>query len=201
MPAQRHFPAFLHLDGRKVLLVGGGTVATSKLAALLGAGARVTVVAPVVSDAIGRTDVEVMRRRFEARDLEDAWFVVAAATPAVNHEVAEAAEARHIFVNAVDDPANASAYLGGVVRKGGVTVAISTDGEAPALAGLLREALEAVLPDDLGTWLGVARTVRRDWLAQGVPMDARRPLLLRALNRIYDEPRASVKLDAQEVAP
>lgn len=200
MSIPRHFPAFLHLDGRKVLLVGGGTVATSKLGALLGAGARVTVVAPVVSDAIGCAPVEVIRRRFEAQDLDDAWFVVAAATPVVNREVAEAAEARRLFVNAVDDPANATAYLGGVVRKGGVTVAISTDGEAPALAGLLREALEVVLPDDLATWLDVARTVRRDWLAQGVPMDARRPLLLRALNGLYAERRASVTLDAQ-VAP
>ena len=60
--------------------------------------------------------------------------------------MAAAADARQVFVNAVDDPANASAYLGGVVRRGGVTLAISTDGHAPALAGLLREGLDALLP-------------------------------------------------------
>jgi siroheme synthase-like protein len=103
----------------------------------------------------------------------------------VNRQVADAAESRHVFVNAVDDLASASAYLGGVVRKAGVTLAISTDGSAPALAGLLREGLEAVLPDDLEQWHDVARQARQDWKLAGVPMEARRPLLLDAINRLY----------------
>ena len=64
-------------------------------------------------------------------------------------EVADAAEGRRVFVNAVDDPANASAFLSGVVRRDGVTLAISTSGAAPALTALLREGLDAVLPQDL----------------------------------------------------
>jgi siroheme synthase (precorrin-2 oxidase/ferrochelatase) len=91
-------------------------------------------------------------------------------------------------VNAVDDPANATAFLSGVVRRDGVTVAISTRGHAPALAGLLREALDAVLPSSLGEWMRVAREARTGWRRDGVPMEARRPLLLRALNRIYGNP-------------
>ncbi len=75
--------------------------------------------------------------------------MVAAAPPDVNREVAAAAHPRGLFVNAVDDMENASAYMGAIVRRAGVTMAISTDGEAPALAGLMREALEALLPDDL----------------------------------------------------
>ena len=67
----------------------------------------------------------------------------AAAPSDVNGQVLTAAEARRVFVNAVDDPPNATAYAGGVVRRSGVTVAISTDGRAPALAGLLREALDS----------------------------------------------------------
>jgi uroporphyrin-III C-methyltransferase/precorrin-2 dehydrogenase/sirohydrochlorin ferrochelatase len=66
-----------------------------------------------------------------------------------------------------------------------VTVAISTDGRAPGLAGLLREAIDAVLPQEIGEWLAVARRERDHWRRDGVPMSARRPLLLRALNRIY----------------
>ena len=81
--------------------------------------------------------------------------MVAAAPPEVNREVAAAAHARGIFVNAVDDVESASAYAGAVVRRAGVTIAISTDGEAPALAGLVREALEALLPDDLDRWMAV----------------------------------------------
>jgi uroporphyrin-III C-methyltransferase / precorrin-2 dehydrogenase / sirohydrochlorin ferrochelatase len=71
------------------------------------------------------------------------------------------------------------------VRRDDVTVAISTGGTAPALAGLLREALDAVLPRDLGRWLVTARETRMEWLRRRVPMTDRRPLLLRALNQLY----------------
>ena len=62
-------------------------------------------------------------------------------------------------------------YLGGVVRRGGVTIGISTDGAAPALAGLLREAIDAVLPADLETWSLRARELRPSWRARQVPME------------------------------
>lgn len=188
------FPVFLKLAGRRVLVVGGGPVASSKLAALVGAGALVHIVAPEVVPEIVALGVPISRREFVPADLEDAWFVVAAATPEVNRQVADAAETRRVFVNAVDDLASASAYLGGVVRKGGVTLAISTDGRAPALAGLLREGLEAVLPDDLEVWHATAQAVRRDWLRDGVPMEARRPLLLQAINRLYEPVRDAGEL-------
>lgn len=179
------FPAFLRLNGRDVLVVGGGLVAASKLAALTAAGARVTVVAPEVCDEIAGADVRIARRAFEESDLDGVWFVVAAATRDVNARVARAAEARQLFVNAVDDPPNASAYLGGVVRRSGVTVAISTDGQAPALAGLLREGFDALLPDDLEQWMEAARSIRRTWKASGTPMHARRPQLLDKLVELY----------------
>jgi uroporphyrin-III C-methyltransferase/precorrin-2 dehydrogenase/sirohydrochlorin ferrochelatase len=67
-----------------------------------------------------------------------------------------------------------------------VTLAISTSGEAPALAGLIREGLDALLPADLETWMDEARAIRPRWLADGVPMTERRPLLLRALNELYE---------------
>ena len=111
--------------------------------------------------------------------------MVAAAPRDVNKQVLAAAEARRVFVNAVDDPEHATAYLGGVVRRDGVTVAISTDGRAPALAGLLREALDAWLPGDLDEWMSAADEARRAWKAQGVPMEQRRPQLLETLNRLY----------------
>lgn len=186
------FPAFLKLSGRHVLVVGGGPVAASKLGALLAAGANVTVVAPDVVEAIVSQPVCIERRPFEPADLDDVWFVVAAAPPEVNRAVAVAAEARRLFVNAVDDPAHATAYLGGVVRKNGVTLAISTDGRAPALAGLLREGLEAVLPGDLDRWLEQSDVLRREWRREGVSMEQRRPRLLEAINRLYEEREVSL---------
>jgi uroporphyrin-III C-methyltransferase/precorrin-2 dehydrogenase/sirohydrochlorin ferrochelatase len=179
------FPVFLKLAGRRVLVVGGGLVAAGKLRALVEAEASVTVVAPDVVDAIREAPVEILRREFRPEDLDGTWYVVAAAPPDVNRAVSAAAHARGIFVNAVDDLENASAYAGAVLHRSGVTIALSTDGEAPALAGLLREALEAVLPDDLDKWMACARDIRRRWLAEGVPMAERRPQLLDALQQLY----------------
>jgi uroporphyrin-III C-methyltransferase/precorrin-2 dehydrogenase/sirohydrochlorin ferrochelatase len=187
------FPVFLKLRGRRVLLVGGGTVASGKLRPLIDAGADVTVVAPQIADAIRTSGVTFEVRPFEPADLDGAWFVVAAATRDVNRHVAEAAEARRIFVNAVDDVENASVYAGAILRRAGVTVAISTDGHAPALAGLIREALETLLPTELDAWMHCAREARSRWLAAGVPMADRRPLLLNALLELYDSRVAGIQ--------
>lgn len=182
-------PLFVTLRGRRVVLVGAGPIGASKLRPLLTAGAVVTVVAPEIHPDVESAGVEMVRREFRPEDLDGAWFVVAAAPPEVNRAVAAAGEARRLFVNAVDDPPNATAYLSGVVRRAGVTVAISTEGEAPAMAGLLREALDALLPAELDQWMAVAREIRPGWRRDQVPMEARRPLLLQALNQIYEARR------------
>ena len=181
----RPYPVFLRLEGRSVVVVGGGRVAAGKLPPLLEAGAVVTVVAPAIGEALRRPGVTLVPRGFEPADLDGAFFVVAAAPPKVNRAVSAAAEKRRLFVNAVDDVESASAYLGGVLRRGAVTIAVSTGGRAPALAGLLREALEAVLPDDLEAWISLAERVRGEWKEGGVPIAERRPLLLRALQDLY----------------
>jgi siroheme synthase (precorrin-2 oxidase/ferrochelatase) len=167
-------PLFLKLQGRRVLLVvgeaGRGAVADAKRDLLVRAGADVR---------------EVDGDAFSEADLNGAWLVVAAASPQVNARIAAAAERRRIFVNAVDDPPNASAYLGGVIRRAGVTVAISTGGDAPALAGLLREGVDALLPADLDRWTARAAEIRAEWKARQTPMAERRPALLTALNELY----------------
>jgi siroheme synthase-like protein len=180
------YAAFLRLNGRRIVLVGGGRVAAGKLQGLLAEGAQVTVVAPEIRPELEQPGVVLKRRGFEDADLDEAWYVVAAAPSEVNRQVLAAAERRHVFVNAVDDPPNATAYAGGVVRRDGVTIAISTDGRAPALAGLLREALDAWLPGDLDEWMSAADQARRTWKRDAVPMEQRRPMLLETLNRLYE---------------
>ena len=179
------FPAFLRLTGKRVLVVGAGPVAASKLKALVDAEADITVVSPIVHPDIEAQAVTIHRRPFEVSDLDGVWYVVAAAPPEVNRAVSAAAAGRRLFVNAVDDPPNASVYLGAIVKREDVIIAISTSGRAPALAGLLREGLDRLLPADLDAWLRVADDERVRWKAEGIPMEARRPELLRALNAIY----------------
>jgi len=178
-------PVFLRFDHRRVVVVGGGAVAASKIPALLSAGADVTVIAPEISGSIDRSRVTAITGEFQPSDLDGAWFVTAAATPEVNRAVREAADARGVFVNAVDDPDNATAYLGGTIARGGVTVAFSTAGQAPALAGLLREAFDELVPADIATWVERASMLSRDQRAHGTPIQIRRPQLLDALNRLY----------------
>jgi siroheme synthase-like protein len=197
-------PLFLDVAGRDVLLVGGGGVAAAKLRQLLAAGAHVRIVAPETcgelealaghpgAAAADGSSAQITRRQFAPADLEGAWLVVAAGTPDVNRQVADAADARHVFVNAVDDPANASAFMGGVVRRDDVTIAVSTSGDAPALTALVREALDATLPRDIGRWVAAARDQRSIWRRDAVPIEQRKPRLLRELNRLYDTPEPNV---------
>ncbi len=127
-------------------------------------------------------------RPFDAqRDLEGIQFVVAAATSEANAEVTTAAHARGLFVLAVDQPQIGSAQSPAVLRRGGITIAISTDGAAPALAGLLRQALEALLPADTDAdhWIDLARRARESWKATSIPHALRRPLLVEALVALY----------------
>src|SRR5262245_36909805 len=112
------YPAFLDFVGRRVLVVGAGTVASAKIPRLVEAGARVVVVAPDIAPSIEHLPIEILRRAFEPGDLDGCWFAVSAAPPAVNAVVAREGERRGIFVNAVDDPRHASAFAGSGFRRG-----------------------------------------------------------------------------------
>jgi siroheme synthase-like protein len=193
---QQLLPLFLKLEGRRVVVVGAGSVGASKALAFLGCGAAVTVVAPTIDVSLREPGVTLVERGFRPADLDGAWLAVAAAPPEVNRAVARAAEKRRLFVNVVDDLELASAYLGGVTRRGGVTVAVSTEGVAPALAGLIREALDALIPEDVARWVEVSGRERAHWRAAGLPHASRRPLLLAALNRLYEPASLRGAVDA-----
>ena len=164
-------PLFLDVAGKRVLVVGGGVVAARKAAELVAARANVSMVAlEVAAEIVDAVSVEL--RAFEERDVEGAWLVIAATDdPAVQRSVAEACEKARVFCVAVDDPPNASAYGGAIVRRGPVTIAISTSGEAPAVARLLRELIEQVLPDE--GFVEAARALREKWRADKTPMSSR----------------------------
>ncbi len=189
--ARTLFPAFLDLVGRRVLVVGGGAVAASKIPRLLEAGAHVVVVSPEVVAAIEIEAVELHRREYQTADLDDAWYVVSAAPSDVNARVVQDASTRGVFVNAVDDPGHATAFAGSSFKRGPVTVALSTGGDAPALARVLREALERLIGRDVEDWTALTRQLRADWRRDGVPMDERRDALLAALAQLHEEASAS----------
>ena len=179
------YPLFLNLHGKRVLVVGGGPIAHEKSLALREAGAVIRVVAPEVRPELAAIADEVLLREFHVDDVDDAWFVLSAAPPAVNRAVRAAADARSRFTIAVDDVASCSAIGAARLRREGLTVAISSDGRAPALVGLLRAAIDALIPSDWSAWMETADHARASWKSRGVAFDKRRPLLLQALNALY----------------
>ena len=169
-------PLFLDLSGKDVLVVGAGVVATRKVADLVAVRANVRVVAPRVTDELKASSaagsITLEERGFEEHDVDGAWLVFASTDDGtVQTRVAAACEKARVFCVAVDDPPNASAYGGAIVRRGPVTIAISTSGEAPALARLLREVLEQALPDE--GFVDAARALRERWKADKTPMASR----------------------------
>ncbi len=177
------YPLFLKLAGRRVLVVGAGAVAERKIASLLLARADVVVVAPAATAEVRRWAQEGAiawhERPFEADDARGAWLIVAATSDAgVQQRASAAADARKVFVLAVDDVANATAYSGAIVRKAPFTVAISSSGEAPALTRLLREIIEQILPGD--DWVEDAKRLRAAWVKDETPPSERFGLLVRA---------------------
>jgi uroporphyrin-III C-methyltransferase / precorrin-2 dehydrogenase / sirohydrochlorin ferrochelatase len=184
MPEAALYPVFLKLAGRIVLVVGAGPVAERKIESLVVAAADVRVVAPAATDrvqALARDGaVGWAPRPFRESDLDGVWLAVAATSdPDVQQAVAASARARRIFVVAVDDPANASAYSGAVLHRPPLLVAISSSGETPALTRLLREVIEHALPSE--EWIARARVLRRKWRAEKAPMGGRFAELLREL--------------------
>ena len=141
------YPVSLVVAGRPCLVVGGGAVAARKAGALLAAGARVRLVARRVGPEVrALAGVAWEERDFDPADVAGARLVIAATGDgAVNAAVLAAGEAAGVWVNAADDPAHCSFTLPAVARRGAVTVAVSTGGHSPALAGWLARLVAAQL--------------------------------------------------------
>ena len=157
-----YFPAFLKLDDKPCLLVGGGAVAARKAAALLAAGATLTIVSPEVVPAIDEMlavskRVRLISRRFEASDVVGNWLVVSATGDAlVEQEVATASEAHRVFCNAVDKRQNCSFITPAIVDRSPLLVAVSSGGHAPVLARKIRARIESMLPATTGELASLA---------------------------------------------
>jgi siroheme synthase-like protein len=163
------FPMFVKLQGRLVVVIGGGEIAAGKIDGLLKAGAKVRLVAPDVHlslvSAIRTRKIEWIPREFAPSDLDGAVLAIAATSArGVNASVFREAEALGIFCNAVDDIENCHFYYGSVVQRGDLQIAISTNGKSPALAQRLRQELEQQFGPEYEVWLewlGAARELLR----------------------------------------
>jgi siroheme synthase-like protein len=142
----KHYPIFLDLKDRSVLVVGAGKVALRKTKGLLEAGARVTVVAPESEEEFESLPVRMVARRFRASDLAGAMLVFAATNDRLtNHRIAIAAKGKGVFVNIADSAEECDFIVPARVQRGSIHVAISTGGESPRIASELRKKLEDII--------------------------------------------------------
>jgi precorrin-2 dehydrogenase/sirohydrochlorin ferrochelatase len=171
------FPVFLKAHQLSFLIVGGGYVCEEKLNFLLKSSplSRVTIVAPMIRPEVhsviekyAAPHVRLVQRAFQADDVRGHQIVIAATCiEAVNAFVKESANAENVLVNVADDPPRCDFYMGGIVNKGNVKIAISTNGKSPTLAKRLRQFFEELLPaeiDELAETLNAYRnTLKNDF--------------------------------------
>lgn len=191
------FPIMLRLEGRPVLVVGGGTVAAAKARLLLDAGAVVTMVATrYAPEALALEGPRLVCRPYRRADLDGTWLVVTAIDDAAQTAaIAADAEAARIFCNAADRPESCSATLMATLRDGPVTVAVSTSGQSPAAAAWLRDRIGGALGGRASALVAVAATARRrlrqERTSEGLPWGA----LLDEVDAAADESRVVEAVD------
>ncbi len=167
------YPTGLRLSGKKVVVVGGGHVAQRRVPSLIAAGAVVTVVSPEVTPALEgmAAEITLVLRRFEAADLDGAWYVIAATNdPHANAAITVAADARRIFCVRSDDATLATAWTPATGRHGSVTVAVLGNRE-PKQSAALRDDILTALRDGQLSATGALDTTAGVVLVGGGPGD------------------------------
>ena len=160
-----YYPIYLDIEGRDVLIVGGGNVCARKAETMLKYGARVTIVAPETTAEIEQWEREgaltLRRKAYEETDLEGASIVIASTDdPCVNARVARDCRRRRIPVNVVDVTHLCEFIVPAIVERGSIQIAVSTGGKSPALARTLKEDLQKLVGpeyDEINELLGTLR--------------------------------------------
>lgn len=178
------YPIFLELEGKTVLVVGGGRVAQRKVLTLMEYGARICIISDKLTDKLKSLvdDGEILNLGGEFREnhLKGAFLVVAATNDKrLNHRIGEIAKKKEILVNAVDQPPDCNFFVPSIIKRGDLQIAISTSGKSPALAKKIRQGLEEQFGEEYASFLVLMGYLRREVLSMGFSQDKN--------NRIFHE--------------
>jgi siroheme synthase-like protein len=168
-----YYPVYIQLREQPCVVIGGGKIAEGKVEGLLAAQAHVTVISPDLTpylhDLAETKQITYLPRAYQPGDLAGAFMVICATDqPETNHQVWQEATANRQLVNVVDDPPRCNFIAPSILRKGDLTIAISTSGKAPALAVRLKERFKRELGPEYERFLELAGELR-DPLARHVP--------------------------------
>ena len=169
-----YYPLMLDVRDRPAIVVGGDAIAAEKAAALAASGARVTVLSPTFGDevqalaAAGR--VSLRHKAYQPGDLAGAFVVVAAVThdPVLVEAIWTETQWQGQLVNIVDVPARCNFIVPSILRRGQLTIAVSTEGASPGLAKRIRQRLEGLFPPAYGAYLQLAAAARGHLRRAGV---------------------------------
>ncbi len=194
-----YFPVFLDLKRRRCLLVGGGDVATRKGRLLAKAGAILRVVAPQISpelrDLVQQCQGEIHLREYQASDVDDCVLAIAATDiDSLNQTISEDAKAKNIPVNVVDSPALCTYITPAIIDRSPLVIAISSGGESPVLARLIRAKLETLIPNSYGVLAQFASRWRERIKNRFADTDQRR----RFWEKILQGPAAELVFNGQD---
>ena len=168
-----YYPIYIEMHDQPCVVIGGGQIAEGKVDGLLAAKANVTVISPELTshlhDLVNQKQIKYVARAYQAGDLTGMFMVICATDQAeINHQVWQEATANHQLVNVVDDTPRCNFIAPSILRKGDLTIAISTSGRAPALAVRLKERLQRELGPEYERFLELAGELREP-LARHIP--------------------------------
>ena len=171
-----YYPIFMNIGGKKCVVAGGGEVALRKVKTLLEHGASVKVISPDLCSELGQLaesgEISVLQRSYRAGDLQDAVIAIAATDDSsTNLEVVKEAQRKAVLVNVVDDAGSSDFIVPSCMRRGDVTIAISTAGRSPALARKIRTRLEKDFGDEYASLALLIDEVRAEVKRQGIEVD------------------------------
>lgn len=178
----KYYPLFLNLKGKKAVVVGGGRVAGRKTQTLLKTGARVTIISPTLTLNLQKLEdkkkVVHIKRPYKKGDIKDAFLVVAA-TSSIRTNSQVARDARSL-INVIDTPSEGNFIAPSIVRRGPLTIAISTEGISPALSKGVRKELEKLYGREFTRYLKFVETVRERAMRK-IPDNKKREKFLKSL--------------------
>jgi len=171
-----YYPVFLNVNGKKCVVVGGGQVALRKVRVLLEHGADVEVIGPGLCPALVRLaesgEIHALTREYQEGDLKNAFVTIAATDNSdINQRVVMEARRSAVLVNVVDDAGNSDFIVPSYLRRGDVTIAVSTGGKSPALARKIRSRLEKELGDEYALLACLIGEARDEVRQQGIKLD------------------------------